>query len=64
LDAKLNKGKKWTGKRNTNLGERTDKTLTGAEGRVRRWGEEKSPQVGGSLRPSMKGDERKKPEEA
>jgi hypothetical protein len=52
------------GEGNTNVGGRTDKTLTVAEGRVRRWGEEESPEVDGSLRQSTKEDERRKPEEA
>jgi hypothetical protein len=52
------------GKGNTNVGGRTDKTLTEIEGRVWRSGEDENLEVGGGSRQSTKGDERKKPEDA
>jgi hypothetical protein len=47
------------GEGNTNVGGRTDKTLTVAEGRVGRWGEDENPGVDGGSRQSTNGHERR-----
>jgi hypothetical protein len=52
------------GKGNTNVGGRTDKTLTGAEGRVWKSRKDENPEAGGGSRQSTKRHERKKSEDA
>jgi hypothetical protein len=51
----VEKEEKWGG--NTNVGGKTEKALTGAEGRVWWSGEDENPEVRGSSRQGTEGDE-------